>query len=55
MNMEREEALERIEKYLMDKKVTLWQSWDLHQASRRREAAEFVYDLVKDITKVLSD
>lgn len=49
MGPDREEALQRIEQYLLDKKVTLWQSWDLHQKERRRQAAEFILDLVEDV------
>jgi hypothetical protein len=46
---DREEVLQGLEQYLIDKKVTLWQSWDLHQPSRRRQAAEFILDLVTDV------
>jgi hypothetical protein len=49
MDADREVILDNIERYLLDKRVTLWHSWDLHQPERRRQAAEFILDLVDDV------
>jgi hypothetical protein len=46
---DRSEIVNRLEQYLLDKKVTLWLSWDIHNAERRRQAAEFIYDLMADV------
>lgn len=51
MKPDREEYINRLEQYLLDKKVTLWQSWDIHQPERRRQAAEFIFDLVIDVSE----
>ena len=49
MDADREKILDDIEQYLLNKKVTLWQSWDIHNEERRRQAAEFILDLVDDV------
>jgi hypothetical protein len=49
MDADREKILDNIEQYLLNKKVTLWQSWDIHNEERRRQAAEFILDLVDDV------